>query len=113
MEKSLKGIFVVQRAEKELLYLHKLTQLADPSGIAEEMGGEQLSFLDVLSSLHIEARCSSKSFPLKARMGGRIPVRGQNCFDTCYAISAGISGRNNRTKMARKCTGKFKSGDHL
>lgn len=56
IEKSLKGTFVARRPEEELPYIHKLMRLANLSGIAEEMNEEQLSLLDMLSPLNIEAR---------------------------------------------------------
>ena len=56
IEKALKGIFVSRKPEEELPYIHKLRRLANLSGISEEMSEEQLSLLDVLSPLNIEAR---------------------------------------------------------
>ena len=56
IEKVLKGVFVSRRPEEELPYIHKLRRLANLSGISEEMSEEQLSLLDVLSPLNIEAR---------------------------------------------------------
>lgn len=56
IEKALKGVFVSRNLEVELPYIHKLRRLANLSGISEEMDEEQLSFLDVLSPLNVEAR---------------------------------------------------------
>lgn len=56
IEKALKGVFVSRNLEAELPYIHKLRRLANLSGISEEMDEEQLSFLDVLSPLNVEAR---------------------------------------------------------
>ena len=56
IEKVLKGVFVSRKPEEELPYIHKLRRLANLSGISGEMSEEQLSFLDVLSPLNIEAR---------------------------------------------------------
>lgn len=56
VEKVLKGVFVSRNPEEELPYIHKLRRLANLSGISEEMDEEQLSFLDVLSPLNVEAR---------------------------------------------------------
>lgn len=56
IEKALKGVFVSRNPEEELPYIHKLRRLANLSGISEEMDEKQLSFLDVLSPLNVEAR---------------------------------------------------------
>lgn len=56
VEKALKGIFVLRKPEEDLPYIHKLMRLANLSGISEEMSEEQLSLLDLLSPLNIEAR---------------------------------------------------------
>ena len=56
IEKVLKGVFVSRKPEEELPYIHKLRRLANLSGISEEMSKEQLSLLDVLSPLNVEAR---------------------------------------------------------
>ncbi len=64
VEKALKGIFVARKPEEELPYIHKLVRLANLSGISGEMSEEQLSLLDMLGPLNIEAR-----YPLhKARL---------------------------------------------
>ena len=52
----LKGMFVSRNPEEKLPYVHKLKCLANLSGISGEMSEEQLSLLDVLSPLNIEAR---------------------------------------------------------
>lgn len=56
VEKALKGVFVLCKPEEDLPYIHKLMRLANLSGISEEMSEEQLSLLDLLSPLNIEAR---------------------------------------------------------
>lgn len=56
VEKALKGVFVARKPEEDLPYIHKLMRLANLSGISEEMSEEQLSLLDLLSPLNIEAR---------------------------------------------------------
>lgn len=56
VEKALKGIFVMRKPKEDLPYIHKLMRLANLSGISEEMSEEQLSLLDLLSPLNIEAR---------------------------------------------------------
>ena len=56
IEKALKGIFVSRKPEEELPYIHKLMRLANLSEISSEMSEEQLSLLDMLSPLNIEAR---------------------------------------------------------
>lgn len=56
IEKALKGFFVAQKPEEELPYLHKLMRLANLAGISEKMNDTQLSLLDTLSPLNIEAR---------------------------------------------------------
>lgn len=56
VEKALKGIFVLRKPEEDLPYIHKLMRLANLSGISEEMSEGQLSLLDLLSPLNIEAR---------------------------------------------------------
>lgn len=55
IEKALKAVFVTRRTE-ELPYIHSLVRLANLAGISQEMGEEQLSLLDVLNPLNIEAR---------------------------------------------------------
>lgn len=56
IEKSLKGVFVARKPEEELPYIHKLMRLANQTEISDEMSEEQLSLLDMLSPLNIEAR---------------------------------------------------------
>ena len=56
IEKALKAVLVARDPEGELPYIHKLMRLANLSGISGEMSEEQLSLLDVLSPLNIEAR---------------------------------------------------------
>lgn len=56
VEKALKGVFVLRKPEEDLPYIHKLMRLANLSGISEEMSEEQLSLLDLLGPLNIEAR---------------------------------------------------------
>lgn len=56
VEKALKGIYVCRKPEEELPYIHKLARLANLSGISGEMTEDQLSLLDLLSPLNIEAR---------------------------------------------------------
>lgn len=56
IEKALKGVLVSRNPDEELPYIHKLRRLANLSGISGEMSEEQLSLLDVLSPLNIEAR---------------------------------------------------------
>lgn len=56
IEKALKGVFVSHKPEEELPYIHKLMRLANLSEIAEEMSEEQMTLLDTLSPLNIEAR---------------------------------------------------------
>lgn len=56
IEKALKGFFVSQKPEEELPYLHKLMRLANLAGISEKMDDAQLSLLDTLSPLNVEAR---------------------------------------------------------
>lgn len=56
IEKALKGIYVSRKPEEELPYIHKLVRLANLSEISEEMSEEQLTLLDTLSPLNIEAR---------------------------------------------------------
>jgi len=64
VEKALKGVFVARKPEEELPYIHKLVRLANLSGISKEMSEKQLSLLDMLGPLNIEAR-----YPLhKARL---------------------------------------------
>lgn len=56
IEKALKAVLVARKPDEELPYIHKLARLANLSGITEEMTQEQLSLLDLLSPLNIEAR---------------------------------------------------------
>lgn len=56
IEKALKAVFVSRKPEEELPYIHKLMRLANLSDISGEMTEEQLSLLDMLSPLNIEAR---------------------------------------------------------
>lgn len=56
VEKALKGVFVLRKPDEDLPYIHKLMRLANLSGISAEMSEEQLSLLDLLSPLNIEAR---------------------------------------------------------
>lgn len=56
IEKALKGIFVARTPDEELPYIHKLVRLANLCGLTEELSGAQLSLLDTLNPLNIEAR---------------------------------------------------------
>lgn len=56
IEKALKGTFVIRKPEDALPYIHSLVRLANLSGISSEMSEEQLSLLDTLAPLNIEAR---------------------------------------------------------
>lgn len=56
IEKALKGVLVFRDPEGELPYIHKLARLANLSGVSSEMTEGQLSLLDLLSPLNIEAR---------------------------------------------------------
>ncbi len=56
IEKALKGVFVTRKPEDELPYIHSPVRLANLSGVSNEMSEEQLSLLDTLAPLNIEAR---------------------------------------------------------
>ena len=56
IEKALKGIFVSRHPEEELPYIHKLVRLSNMCGLTEELNEEQISLLDTLNPLNIEAR---------------------------------------------------------
>ena len=56
IEKSLKGIFVTRCPDEELPYIHKLVRLANLCGLTDELSEVQLSLLDTLNPLNIEAR---------------------------------------------------------
>lgn len=56
VEKALKGLLVVRKPEEEVPYIHKLMRLANLSEASKEMSEEQLSLLDTLSPLNVEAR---------------------------------------------------------
>ena len=56
IEKALKGIFVVRHPDEDVPYIHRLIRLANLCGISEEMSEKQLSLLDVLAPLNVEAR---------------------------------------------------------
>ena len=56
IEKALKGIFVARTPDEELPYIHKLVRLANLCGVTEELSEAQLSLLDTLNPLNIEAR---------------------------------------------------------
>lgn len=56
IEKALKAALVARKPDEELPYIHKLSRLANLSGLAQEMSEAQLSLLDLLSPLNIEAR---------------------------------------------------------
>ena len=56
IEKALKGIFVARNHDEELPYIHKLVRLANLCGVTEELSEAQLSLLDTLNPLNIEAR---------------------------------------------------------
>lgn len=56
IEKGLKGVFVTRKPEDELPYIHSPVRLAHLSGISDEMSEQQLSLLDTLAPLNIEAR---------------------------------------------------------
>ena len=56
IEKALKGIFVTRFPNEDLPHIHKLVRLANLCGITNDLSQEQLSLLDVLNPLNIEAR---------------------------------------------------------
>ena len=56
IEKALKGIFVTKHPEEELPYIHKLVRLANLCNLTDKLSDEQLSLLDTLNPLNIEAR---------------------------------------------------------
>ncbi len=56
IEKGLKAVFVQRQPDSELPYIHSLVRLANLSKITAEMSEEQLSLLDILSPLNVEAR---------------------------------------------------------
>lgn len=56
IEKGLKAVFVHRKPDGELPYIHSLVRLANLSKISAEMCEDQLSLLDVLSPLNVEAR---------------------------------------------------------
>ena len=56
IEKALKGVFVSRHPDAELPYIHKLVRLSNLAGITEDMDEAQLSLLDTLNPLNIEAR---------------------------------------------------------
>ena len=56
VEKALKGVLVSRKPEDEPPYIHKLVRLANLSGLTEEMTEDQLSLLDLLRPMNIEAR---------------------------------------------------------
>lgn len=56
IEKALKAALVARKPDEELPYIHKLARLANLSGLSQEMTETQLSLLDLLSPLNIEAR---------------------------------------------------------
>lgn len=56
IEKALKAVFVSRKPEEDLPYIHKLVRLANLSGLLEKMSDDQISLLDTLSPLNIEAR---------------------------------------------------------
>ncbi len=56
IEKALKGIFVTRKPDEEQPYIHSPVRLANLSGVSGEMSEKQLSLLDALAPLNIEAR---------------------------------------------------------
>lgn len=56
IEKALKAVLVARKPNEELPYIHKLARLANLSDLSREMTEAQLSLLDLLSPLNIEAR---------------------------------------------------------
>ena len=56
IEKSLKGIFVSLFPNEELPYIHKLIKLSNLCKIREDLTDEQLTLLDTLNPLNVEAR---------------------------------------------------------
>lgn len=52
----MKAVFVSRNPDAELPYIHSLVRLANLSKISAEMRESQLSLLDVLSPLNVEAR---------------------------------------------------------
>ena len=62
IEKTLKAYWTAKK-EDDPPYIHNLNRLAELSGIQELMDSEQLSFLDTMTPMNIEARYPSyKSF---------------------------------------------------
>ena len=81
--KALKAVFVTRMLGEELPYIHKLMRLANLSGISAEMTEEQLSLLDILSPLNVEAR-----YPLHRErlLASLTPKRCQQLIDETEAL---------------------------
>ena len=55
IEKTLKAYWTAKR-DDEPPYIHNLIRLCELSGLQEQMTAEQISFIDVLTPMNIEAR---------------------------------------------------------
>ncbi len=56
IEKGLKAIYIHREPDGELPYIHSLVRLANLAKVSAEMSEDQLSLLDVLNPLNVEAR---------------------------------------------------------
>ena len=75
IEKALKGVFASKKPNEPIPYIHRLRRLANLSGISGQMNEPQLSLLDTLSPLNVEARYPLHKAELLASL---TPERCQN-----------------------------------
>lgn len=56
IEKALKAVLAMRQADSEIPHIHNLARLASLSLVSGEMNEEQLSLIDTLNPMNIEAR---------------------------------------------------------
>lgn len=56
LEKTLKAYWCAAKGSEDMPYIHNLLRLVEGSGLKEQMSEEQLSFIDLMIPMNIEAR---------------------------------------------------------
>lgn len=56
LEKTLKAYWCASQGSDSMPYIHNLLRLAEGCGLKEQMSEEQLSFIDLMMPMNIEAR---------------------------------------------------------
>ncbi|MCQ2324480.1 MAG: HEPN domain-containing protein [Paludibacteraceae bacterium] len=72
LEKTLKAYWCAKKGQEDMPYIHNLLRLAEGSGLKEDMTEEQLSFLDIMIPMNIEARYPSYKTSIAAGLNEQV-----------------------------------------